>query len=945
MKKIIALVIMLGMLSTIVPYTVFGNESPNTVSTLAIPEYTSGYGFDSDAMTMYDHNGFAYSYMPDGIIKLVLPWGYTTYFSFGLTGAYLGVAQKITALSYTWVWSVESTATYSDENFTGYDYSFTATNSATLAWEISFDFFADASKNMKITHTVKNNYPNAITGVEFWYLFDLTHTPAPSVTTQLGTFYPPLYSTLPTSVTWARLSNQFQFDWRDAGYPNAHAYLGAGSIVGLPIDILGISLSLGDLLSGESNTIDPYFSGVTLTWAAAADGYSGIAANWSPAQAPATGDNITFDGTSIKNCTWNTTATVADFTMLATYTGITTNAASWGVNNFTLIYPGTGTFATGTAGTYTITCEGNFRPGYNRLTGYGLNLIMTGDNADLHIQNDELKSLHVSGAYVSVTHGGYWGTIYDDLTIDSGSVFEIVTGTWLSISPNIFSSPTLDNDGRVIGGGLISYSPAKPCTVNFGSWEMSSNLIITGYSACAVTMTAPGYVKNLRITSSGTGYYTLNMAGYSLATMNLTIESKGILSQSTGALYARNVTLTGQLTQGADIDISGAWAQTAGTFTHDSHALSIDGSLSITGASVFTPGTGEVTLSGSAKTLTTNAAHTFYDLTVSGAYTTTSSVNVSHDLTVPGTLTVGAGKYLDWNYSTGTYSNTGEITGTGTLYITLQDDYSVTLGTVSCPVIIRRAVGASGTQMISFAVDTSLENDLSVESNVILSADGVVVYFTSDMNLSMSADSTFENCTINTGVTLNLLNDLIIELRATIDGTVTGADLIQPPPAFTSSPVGTIEIWEYYEYPVTWAYWDSFSVVDCPSWMYYSDGAMVGTAGELDIGVHNVSLLLTWADMTTYQNFTVMVEGEGPYMEFDFFIYFIAMIILLATNIIGYVRIPILCLFGIFGVAILCVPTILAFGDYYWFALVLILMNIMVPIMATDRMRNEAGNK
>jgi hypothetical protein len=181
-------------------------DSKDTVATaLAIPMYDGGYGYDASTMTMYDHNGFAYSYLPDGIIKLALPWGYVTYFSFGMTGSYLGVAQKVSALDYTWTWVAEADERFNETGVSiGYDYTFTATNSETLDWEIELSFSCVGWEHMKITHTVTNGYPNALTGVEFWYLFDLTHTPEPCVTTTVGTYYPPMYSALPDSVTWLR---------------------------------------------------------------------------------------------------------------------------------------------------------------------------------------------------------------------------------------------------------------------------------------------------------------------------------------------------------------------------------------------------------------------------------------------------------------------------------------------------------------------------------------------------------------------------------------------------------------------------------------------------------------------------------------------------------------------------------------------------------------------
>ena len=233
-------------------------------------------------MTMTDHNGFEYSYQPDGIIKLVLPWGYTTYFSFGLTGTYLGTPAIRTALDYTWNWDVDCiefnhtayTETYippvydAETNTTtegyylnessivvdGYDYVFLAENSdGVLDWSIQLEFFHEPGKLMKVTHQVTNNYPNAITDIEFWYLFDLSRTPAPyQIETSLGIVYGPLYQPIPNSIHWVRLSNEFQFDWRDTldTYDNGFAYIGDGSVIGLDgLPILGISLDIGDLAS------------------------------------------------------------------------------------------------------------------------------------------------------------------------------------------------------------------------------------------------------------------------------------------------------------------------------------------------------------------------------------------------------------------------------------------------------------------------------------------------------------------------------------------------------------------------------------------------------------------------------------------------------------------------------------------------------------------------
>ncbi|MBN2223036.1 MAG: hypothetical protein JW765_00015, partial [Deltaproteobacteria bacterium] len=255
-------------LGAILPATLGPASQPAVAAVM--PEYQGGYGYDPATATMTDHNGFQYSYMPDGIIRLELPWGYTTFFSFGLQGYYGGVLAQRTALDYTWVWSAEAVEAVNDTGvMVGYDYIFKASNTGdALGWVITLQFWADASR-MKVTHELTNGYPGALTDCRFWYLFDLENTPAPyTIETALGTVEGPLYQAVPDSVHWVRLSNQFQFDWSDAldEYSNDMAYIGDGAVVGLPgLAILGISLDLGDIAPGATVELDPYFSGVTRT--------------------------------------------------------------------------------------------------------------------------------------------------------------------------------------------------------------------------------------------------------------------------------------------------------------------------------------------------------------------------------------------------------------------------------------------------------------------------------------------------------------------------------------------------------------------------------------------------------------------------------------------------------------------------------------------------------
>ncbi len=794
----------------------------------SVPDYLGGYGYDPATATMTDHNGFQYSYMPDGIIRLGLPWGYTTYFSFGLQGYYGGVLAQRTALDYTWVWAAEAVEVVNETGASlGYDFTFTARNTGdALGWTICLEFHADGSR-MKVTHELMNGYPGPVTDCRFWYLFDLANTPEPySIETTLGTVEGPLYQAIPESVHWVRLSNEFQFDWSDAlvDYSNDMAYIGDGGVVGLPgLEILGISLTIGDIAPGATVELDPYFSGVTRTWNAAADGYSGIAANWDPVGVPATGDNITFDATSVYNCIWNSSVTVGQFGMIAGYTGTITQTESFGGGPFVM---SAGTFL----GSLTkwVYVYGDFNYSGSCVITYGYFSMDVKADASVYFKIDPLLArFKNTGANV---------TFLTPSTIASTSYRMENSGT-INLPANrnlrmILSSTTSEwfNSGSIIGGTVHIQIQAIGLyhTANLILGNIDSNLLMTMHAASTIngTLTLGGDIDThgnsfTGYTNHASRYYTIATSGYGINASDFTVSNRCILSGV-----------------GSTFNANGLWDTINGSYAV------MDESAYLSGSSVIKTGPGQ----------------SFYDLTVSGAYTTASSVNISHDLTVSGTLAVGAGLSCDWN-STGAYSNTGTIDGPGTLYLTLSDDYALTLGDVACPVVVRKAIGSTGTHIVTLAVDTSLEADLTVESGVLLDPNDKVVTFTGDMDLNLSDGSTLWNCTIAAGVTLNLLADLTVELRATIDGTVTGEDLIQPAPAFTSSPDGTATTLEYYTYTVTQAYWDDLVVEDTPDWMYWSDGALVGTPTEADIGVHNVSLSLTWEGVTTYQNFTVLVEA------------------------------------------------------------------------------------
>lgn len=60
----------------------------------------------------------------------------------------------------------------------------------------------------------------------------------------------------------------------------------------------------------------------SLTWNAGANGaVASSAGSWTPVQAPAAGDDLTFNGTSVKTCTMDLIVSITSLTVTTLYTG------------------------------------------------------------------------------------------------------------------------------------------------------------------------------------------------------------------------------------------------------------------------------------------------------------------------------------------------------------------------------------------------------------------------------------------------------------------------------------------------------------------------------------------------------------------------------------------------------------------------------------------------
>ncbi len=73
----------------------------------------------------------------------------------------------------------------------------------------------------------------------------------------------------------------------------------------------------------------------------------------------------------------------------------------------------------------------------------------------------------------------------------------------------------------------------------------------------------------------------------------------------------------------------------------------------------------------------------------------------------------------------------------------------------------------------------------------------------------------------------------------------------------------------------------------------------------------------------------------------EFVIYFLAMLMMLVINLIGYLKVPILALLALIGTILLAPLAIIGFGDYYFFAFVLVFVNAIFGFFGVTRALKE----
>ena len=491
------------------------------------------------------------------------------------------------------------------------------------------------------------------------------------------------------------------------------------------------------MFSSGDVAAEPYYSGVERTWDAAANGLASNPARWDPVGVPATGDNITFDGTSVFNCNWYVEVTLGDFSMLTGYTGTVTQTADFGCVDWLLE---AGSYVSSTS--YWLTCQGNNTQTGGALSGNTLNVVMTGDETTFtKYSTPSIHTLRVSANITFTRSDGPYGYT-QNLIIDSGKTITVASGKAVSV----YVSGTLINNGVIAGPGTFQvFMHSEDMSFAFG------------------TITAPA---------------AINVLGFAGSSRTFTLVEDTVLS-STFNVYSSHATHTC-------------------TLISNNHTLSVTGAFVLGDRSTIDQGTGAWSFGSYSQTGEDSVFNQGAALTIGTDFTVSDGVfNAVGDMTVPG----------NWNTSTGDYVN---------------DDNVVTL------------TGASKT-------------------------------------LAMNADDSFWNVTVSGTYTMD--TDTTVRLRATITGTVDGTgDFLEPAPEFTSTPWVKACPLTLYEYDITQVYWDELAIDSAPYWLNIYDGSLKGIPGENETGIYNISLTLTWNDMATYQNFTLVVCAEeiSPYQFASF---------------------------------------------------------------------------
>ncbi len=378
------------------------------------------------------------------------------------------------------------------------------------------------------------------------------------------------------------------------------------------------------------NLFTPALRRTAKTWAAGADGALWSAAgSWSPSGAPAAGDTVTFNNTSVHTCsldslgTFNGTVTIA-----STYSGtITQSVAVSGISSYSQA-----------AGTWN--CNGfSFSNASNTWA-------LSGGTFSGSSQSITTGAVTFSGGTLTATSGTWH--LNGSFTKSNSPTFSANGGTISIEAASTFNPGALTLNKVTVSTAAAAVTFSSGTTIPLGASPSTtvttSSLTIAGVVTWSGTWTHTGTL----ITNNGstlTGTATPTIAGI---TGNLTINATTTVTNAIGSITisggnTQSITDTGDALSGSIYTLS----KSAGTLTiaastncrlgtnpsvnSGSSALTVSGTLTWVGTLAY-GGTGTITTS-NGSTLTGTSTPT---ITTPGSITTTATTTVTNAI---GTIT------------------------------------------------------------------------------------------------------------------------------------------------------------------------------------------------------------------------------------------------------------------------------------------------------------------
>lgn len=241
----------------------------------------------------------------------------------------------------------------------------------------------------------------------------------------------------------------------------------------------------------------------TVTWTGGgSDNFASNPANWSGGIVPQYGDNVIFDATSIKDCTWDLTATLATITKKSGYTGRITKIAGTGLtiakNIIPPVPPASPSGLSATA-----------------ISSSQINLSWT-DNSNTESGYKIERKIGTGGTYTQVADIGRDVIAHSDIGLTKGTTYYYKIKAY-----NSFGDSTYSNEANATTFAVQQPSAATSPATNIGGYSAILNAIVNpngsgttvnfqwgtdlSYGNATATQSAGNGTSNINLTANLTG--------------------------------------------------------------------------------------------------------------------------------------------------------------------------------------------------------------------------------------------------------------------------------------------------------------------------------------------------------------------------------------------------------------------------------------------------------